>query len=223
VKAHNVCGPLGQDRQRELYEGRQTWRKREFLFRAGDPAGPVFKIITGIVAVAKRLPDGRRQILGFFYPGELCGYLETEGRYTYEGEAITDVWACSFSRARFKAFTAAHRDLAEIVSATLARKLESVSTHMTVVGQLSSVERAAAFLCELKAHYEERGLKGSTLALPMTRDDIGDYLGVRMETASRAFSVLKRLGIIDITDTAVIVTNSAGLAALARPIASHDA
>src|SRR6476469_9837837 len=110
VRAQNVCRPLDPRRQRELYERRQTWKKGQVLYRAGEPLGPILKIITGIVAISERLPDGRRQILDFFFPGEICGYLETEGRYSFEGEAITEVETCVFGRARFKAYTAAHDD-----------------------------------------------------------------------------------------------------------------
>jgi CRP/FNR family transcriptional regulator len=220
VKTHNVCQPLEADRQQELYESRQSWSKGQFLYRAGDPLGPIFKIIIGIIAVSKRLPDGRRQVLDFFFPGEICGYLETDGHYTFEGEAITPVTACVFTRARFKAFTAAHDDLTEIVRATLAWKLESVSHHTAVLGQLSAVERLAAFLRWLDIRHGNHGDKPHTLPLPMTRDDIADYLGVRMETVSRAFSELRRHKIIELGETCVRVLDPAGLAAFADPEAA---
>jgi CRP/FNR family transcriptional regulator len=208
-----------------LYESQQTWRAGEFLYRAGDPLGPIFKIISGIIAVSKRLPDGRRQVLDFFFPGELCGYLETEGHYTFEGQALTRVTACVFTRARFKAFTEAHDDLTEIVRATLACKLESISHHTAVLGQLSAVERLATFLGWLDARYGRPGLEPHTLPLPMTRDDIADYLGVRMETVSRAFSELKRRKIIGVDETVVSILDPAKLAELSgiadgRPPAS---
>jgi CRP/FNR family transcriptional regulator len=214
VRSHNVCQPLDRDRQEALYESQQTWRPGEYLYRAGDPLGPIFKIVHGVIAVSKRLPDGRRQVLDFFFPGELCGYLETAGHYTFEGQALTQVTTCVFSRARFKAFTEAHDDLTEIVRATLAWKLESISHHAAVLGQLSAVERLATFLGWLDARCGRPDLKPHALPLPMTRDDIADYLGVRMETVSRAFSELKRRQIIRIAETTVSILDPARLAEL---------
>jgi len=214
VRAHNVCQPLDRNRQRELYEKRQTWKKGQILYRAGEPLGPVLKIITGIVAVADRLPDGRRQILDFFFPGEICGYLETEGRYSFEGEAITEVETCVFGRARFMAFTAAHGDLAEIVRATLMSKLSSASQRLAELGQLSSTERVAAFLCWLKARHDEHGLETRPLTLLMSREAIADHLGMRLETVSRAFSRLKRLKLITASDAGVTLLDLPGLASL---------
>ena len=215
VKGHNICQPLDRRRQRALYEKRRTWEKGSFLYRAGEPLGPILKIVSGIVAVSERLPDGRRQILDFFFAGELCAYSETEGHYSFEGEAVTEVETCVFDRANFKAFTAAHADLTEIVRATLVWKLSSVSHHLAALGQLSTTERLAAFLCWLKTRYEEHGLGTEPLALPMSREAIADHLGMRLETVSRAFSRLKRLKLIRATDAAVTLLDLPGLASLA--------
>jgi len=220
VRRYNVCEPLGPDRQRELYEHQQTWKRGQYLYREGYPVGPILKIITGIVSVSKTLPDGRRQILDFFFAGELCGYLETEGRYTFEGQAITDVTTCAFTRSRFKAFTAAHDDLTEIVRATLAWKLEGISRHAVVLGQLSAKERVATFLCWFGARSGERGGTPS-VRLPMARGDIADYLGLTIETVSRTLSKLRMLGIIEVSDTTITVLDAARLASLASPLDEH--
>ena len=214
VKRHNICQPLDRARQKELYEKQQTWQKGQYLYRAGEPLGPILKIISGIVAVSERLPDGRRQILDFFFPGEICAYSETDGRYTFEGEAITQVTTCVFDRAHFKVFTAAHADLTEIVRTTLVWKLNGVSRHLAALGRLSSTERVAAFLCWLEARYEEHGMETRTLALPMSREAIADHLGMRLETVSRVLSKLKRSRIIQATDTEVVILDQPALSAL---------
>jgi CRP-like cAMP-binding protein len=214
VKSHNICQPLDNRRQRELFEYQQSWEKGQLLYRADDPLGPIFKIISGIVAVSTRLPDGRRQILDFFFPGEICGYSEADGQYAFEGEAITPVRTCVFGRARFKAFTRTHADLAEIIRATLAWKLEGVSHHLAELGQLASMERVAAFLCWLRVRYAEHGMSTRPMALPMSREAIADYLGMRIETLSRCLTNLRRLEIIEATDTEVVVFDQARLAAL---------
>jgi len=216
VKAFNVCKPLEYDRQKELFEigVQQTWRQRQSLFRAGDPLGAVFKIISGIVAVSERLADGRRQILDFFLPGEVCGFLQTDGKYSFDGEAITDVKTCSFDRRRFDSFAASHHDVAEAVKTALEEKLQQVSHHMAAVGQLTSTERVAHFLCKLSITYSEHEMQTRPLLLPMKRTDIADYLGLRLETVSRAFSKLKSRGILEFEDDEIVIHDPTRLAHL---------
>jgi CRP/FNR family transcriptional regulator len=214
VRDRNVCQGHDSDRQTELYESRRTWASGRLLFREGDPAGPVFKIITGIVAVSKRLSKSRRQIVDFLFPGEICGYVEADGRYAFEGRAVTPVETCVFSRERFDAFTARHDDLREVVRTTLGWKLERVGRHTATVGQLFSIERVAAFLCWLRARYEEYGMETTPLALPMSRTAIGEHLGLRLETVSHVLAELDRLRIIEAGYGEVVILDLSRLSAL---------
>src|SRR5579872_3790518 len=112
-KQYNVCHLLERERQRELLETgcRQRFEKRSYLFRAGSPVGATFKVTSGIVAESRTLADGRRQIIAFFLPGDICGYLEGDGRYTFDVEAITTAETCSFNRERFNAFVNRNPDV----------------------------------------------------------------------------------------------------------------
>ena len=207
VKAANVCGILEYDRQKELFELglQQTWTRRQFLFRAGDPVRAVFKIISGMVAVSKPLADGRRQVLSFVLAGDLCGYLQVDGRYAFDGTAITEARTCSFNRRRFDAFAAAHQDVATVIKEALESKLHYVGDHMAVIGQLTSTERVASFLGRLSIAYSEHGLQTRPLLLPMNRADIADYLGLRLETVSRAFSRLRKKGLLEYEEDRIVV------------------
>ncbi len=191
-KRHNVCRLLEPDRQRELFRTgcRQRWERRTYLFRADAPVGAVFKVTSGIVAETRTLIDGRRQIVGFFLPGDICGYLESEGRYSFDGEAITRVETCSFDRDRFTAFVDRHRSVAEEMRRALAERLMTMGDHLSVLGQLTSTERVANFLAMMTAAHDTRNVR--TEPLPMTLGDIADYLGLRIETVSRALARLRR-------------------------------
>jgi CRP/FNR family transcriptional regulator len=212
-KQYNVCQVLEHDRQKELYQtgNRQRWGRREFLFRADSELGPIFKVTSGIVAASRSLPDGRRQIVAFFLPGDLCGYLENDGRYAFDGQAITGAETCSFNRERFNAFAGRNRDVAEEMRRALALRLTMVSQHLSVVGQLSSTERVANFLAMMDGAYASRQMATRPLPLPMRRSDIADYLGLRLETVSRAFSKLKKRNIIEIEDDDVVILDQSRL------------
>ena len=202
AKAKNICRPLEYDRQKELFElGRQQqWKQGQFLFRAGSPAGPLFKITSGIVAVSKGLSDGRRQIVALHFPGDVCGYSETDDQYVYDGEALGPVTACSFDRVRFKTFVRQHQDVAEAMLAVLQEKLERARRHLTVLGQLASTEKLACFLSLLADEYSEHGFQIRPLVLPMKRSDVSEYLGLRIETVSRAFTKLRKQRLIEIDE-----------------------
>ena len=212
-KQCNVCHLLEHGRQRELLDTscRHRWTKREYLFRAGNPVGAVYKVTSGIVAESRTLADGRRQIIAFFLPGDICGYLETDGRHAFDGEAITTAETCSFNRERFSAFVNRNHDVAEEMRRSLAERLKMVGTHLSVVGQLTSTERVANFVAMMTAAYAARNVQTRPLPLPMKRSDIADYLGLRLETVSRAFSKLRQRNIIEVQEDEVLILDQARL------------
>jgi CRP/FNR family transcriptional regulator len=213
AKSFNFCRPLDYERQKELFEigVQHSWSKRQALFRAGDPIGAVFKITSGMVAVSKALPDGRRQVLDFLLPGDMCGFFETGDRYAFDCEAVTEATTCSFNRARLLAFAAEHPDVADAIRDAIADRLQRTAQHMAVIGQLSSTERVANFLCTLSASYSEHDIQTRPLALPMKRTDIADYLGLRLETVSRAFSKLRKRKYIEMSDDDFVVIDPVAL------------
>ncbi|HZY53358.1 MAG TPA: Crp/Fnr family transcriptional regulator [Reyranella sp.] len=212
-KQYNVCHLLEPERQRELFETgcRHRWDKRSYLFRAGSPVGAVFKVTSGIVAESRTLADGRRQIIAFFLPGDICGYLETDGRHAFDGEAITTAETCSFNRERFGGFVNRNNDVAEEMRRNLADRLKMAGAHLSVVGQLTSTERVANFVAMMTAAYAARNVQTRPLPLPMKRSDIADYLGLRLETVSRAFSKLRQHNIIDLNEDEVLILDQAKL------------
>lgn len=217
-KKYNVCHLLEAERQRELLETscRQPWDKRSYLFRAGSRAGAVFKVTKGIVTESRMPPDGRRQIIGFFVPGDICGYLESDGRYSFDGEAITTVETCSFNRERFNAFINRNPDVAEEMRREMAERLKMLGTHLSVVGQLTSTERVANFVAMANAVYKTRRVQPQALPLPMKRTDIADYLGLRLETVSRAFTKLRQRNIIKVHEGEVFIIDPAKLNQLSK-------
>lgn len=197
--------------------GIRHWKRHQTLFRAGDPMASFFKIRKGIVAVSRALDDGRRQIVAVRAPGDCVGYLDNNGKYAFEGEALTDVEACAFDRRGFDAFVADHPDLAAAVAAALSSALKQTGQAMLVLGQLRSTERVAHFLCEIDALYRQRHIRGTTFALHMSRGEIGDYLGLTIETVSRSMGKLKKRGLIGLVGIdGIVVLDRAKLRAVGK-------
>ena len=210
-RSFNLCKPLDNTRLKVMLGlgGIRRWKKREMLFRAGEPIGAFFKIRSGVVAVSRTLDDGRRQIVAVRAPGDCVGYLDVDGRYAFEGEALTDVEACAFDRRRFDAFAAQHSDLAAAVAEALSAALRQSGEAMLVLGQLKSTERVAHFLAEIDTLYTQRHVSARPLSLKMSRAEIADYLGLTIETVSRAIGKLKNRNIVGLmgSDEVVVLDN----------------
>jgi CRP/FNR family transcriptional regulator len=214
-----ICRPLDDQRLAHLLTmgGRRHWTKREFMHRADETARTIYKITKGIVAEARTLDDGRRQIIGIRTVGDLCGYPAHRGRYLFSAEALTEVEACAFDGERFGAFVRRNVDLACALAEDVSDRLKRATENMTVIGQLKSTERVAHFLVEIHELYAARHVCTRPLALHLTRQEIADYLGLTLETVSRSFSRLRDLQLIALVGgDAVAILDEDKLEALAK-------
>jgi CRP-like cAMP-binding protein len=162
-----------------------------------------------VVAVSTELPDARRQIIVFLFPGDLCGLVQSNGRYAFDYEAITETTTCAAGMSRIGPLANSNPDLAELLKDQLLRAHNRVSEQLVAIGQLSAKERVVYFLRRLGQSYAERGMPSQPLLLPMSRLDIADHLGMRIETLSRVLTQLQTQDIIDLQDANTIVLNSA--------------
>jgi CRP/FNR family transcriptional regulator len=216
----DICEPVEPRPLAAFFDSgkRQRWAKHEFLFRSGDAPSAVFKVTTGIVALSMARPSGERQILRFFLPGDVCGDLSDGGACSFDGEALTnEVVTCGFSRKHFDSFVAQNVAMATAVRVELAAALKQARLQMTAIAMLPSTARVANFLCDMQAAFEAHGPLTVAFHLPMTRNDIADYLGLRLETVSRAFTKLRQRRLIKLVDSeTVVILDPAGIAAAAR-------
>jgi CRP/FNR family transcriptional regulator len=170
---------------------------KEFVFAEGDPTTHLFRVETGAIALYKILADGRRQIVGFAYPGDLIG-LGAQGEHAMNAQAIKP------TRLRCLPVAALHQSaikdptLGFKLYEALARELAATRDLMLTTGQRSATERVVSFLLALSRRNERNGQDPADIELPMTRADIGDFLGLTIETVSRTFTKLKMLGVIEL-------------------------
>ena len=170
---------------------------KEFVFAEGDAASHVYRVETGAVALFKVLADGRRQIVGFAYPGDLIG-LGAEGEHVMNAQAIKP------TRLRCLPMSGLHRSVAQDPSLAfklyqaIARELASARDLMLTTGQRSATERVVSFLLAFSRRNARNGQDPSAFELPMTRADIGDFLGLTIETVSRTFTKLKTMRLIEL-------------------------
>lgn len=189
---------FGEGRERHFEMG-------ENLITEGTVTDYVFDLLDGTVALARNGRDGRRQILSFLGAGQFLGAASTP-RYPNLATALTPVTAISYPRTALEKALLTAPGFASRFRMVLTRILESAHDHVYTIGQRSAVERVASFLLYLRANQARFSAAGPRdksehIDLPMTRLDIADFLGLTIETVSRAFSALKRDGIIAFEDS----------------------
>lgn len=217
ARSLSVCGVLADVGLRRLdsISDHRDFVAGETLAREGDPATQLFNITAGAVRVHKLLPDGRRQIVGFLFPGDFLG-LATGERFAFSAEAITAGTACRFPR---KAYRQLLREMPELEASLLDRTasdLRAAQEQMLLLGRKTAIERFASFLLDLSARDRRAGGEGKEIQLPMTRAEIADYLGLTTETVSRVTSRLKAKQVIRLlTLHSLRIEKPAELAALA--------
>lgn len=185
----------------------------------GEPAVAFFNITRGTARLFKLLADGRRQITGFAHAGHFLG-LAVSDTFAFSAEAVEPVQLCRFSRPKLRAllddFPAMEKRLLEVA----ANELVAAQEQMLLLGRKTARERLASFLMMQGRQAGVRESRSWRIAVPMTRGDIADYLGLTIETVSRTLSRFRTEGLIDIpSHAALVIRDPEALASLADGLA----
>lgn len=172
-----------------------TYRRGSEIYGEKEPAQYVYQVLSGTVRSYKLLSDGRRQIGAFHVPRDIFG-LENGGFHRFTTEAVVDTAVRLIKRESLEAIAENDGALIKNLLFMTATNLQHAEDHMLLLGRKTSMERVAAFLIEMDRRLSAAGI----LALPMTRRDIADYLGLTLETISRSLSYLRELGVLRFID-----------------------
>jgi CRP/FNR family nitrogen fixation transcriptional regulator len=171
----------------------QNFAQEREIYGEGDQARFLFKVVSGVVRTCKFLSDGRRQIDSFHVAGEFFG-LEFGETYSLSAEAVSDCTVIAYRRPGPESLAANDGALSGMLLSHTMRSLARAQEHSLLLGRRSAIEKVATFLIE----WAEQSPGGDVAILAMTRQDIGDYLGLTLETVSRTLSQLERDGLIDL-------------------------
>jgi CRP/FNR family transcriptional regulator, nitrogen fixation regulation protein len=177
-----------------------NYRKEEEIYGENEPSEYVYQVVRGAVRSYKLMSDGRRQIGAFHLPGDVFG-LDPGPTHRLTAEAIIDTTVRLVKRRSLEAAAASNVQVAHSLWAMTAGDLRHAEDHMLLLGRKTALERVATFLLEMDSRLAKAGM----MALPMCRRDIGDYLGLTLETVSRALSELNDKGILAFSGARQIV------------------
>ncbi|HTV38839.1 MAG TPA: helix-turn-helix domain-containing protein [Xanthobacteraceae bacterium] len=174
------------------------------IFGENEPAEYLYKVVAGAVRTYKVLSDGRRQVGGFYLPGDVFG-LEFADEHVLAAEAVTDAKVLVVRRSALAALANSHAGISRELYALTARELRRVQDRILLLIK-SAQERVASFLLEMS----ERCPAGDCIELPMSRQDIADYLGLTIETVSRTLTSLESAAAIEVPTSRRIVLRDRG-------------
>jgi CRP/FNR family nitrogen fixation transcriptional regulator len=201
--SHSLLGSL------ELIGAPMSFARNSEIYGENEPADYLYKVVRGTVRTYRILSDGRRQIAGFHLAGDIFG-LEIGDEHLSSAEAITEATVLVIKRSAVVALASRDTDVARQLWTLTARELARMQNHVLLLVK-NAQERIAAFLLEMA----ERVPAGNAVELPMSRQDIADYLGLTIETVSRTLTQLENAAAIEVpTSRRIVLRNRPALSRL---------
>jgi len=199
-----LCLPVGLsndslDRLDNMVATRRNVSRGDTLFRAGDGFQSLFAVRTGFFKTSVSSEDGRDQVTGFQMAGELLGLdgIGTDS-HTCDAIALEDSQVCVIPYSQLEDLSREFSELQRQFHKIMSREIVRDHGVMLLLGSMRAEERLAAFLLNLTQRLQARGFSASALVLRMTREEIGSYLGLKLETVSRTFSKFQDEGILEV-------------------------
>lgn len=212
-----MCLPIGFEPEvlgqfDRLIGKRIKYKKGETLYRPGEKFTQLFAIRLGSCKTVLLSEDGRDQVSGYHMAGDVIGSdgIGTD-HHDCQAVALEDMEVCALPFPRVEELAHDNPRVMRNMNRMLAREISRERQVMLMLGTMRADQRLAAFLLDLAARYHARGYSASEFVLRMTRDEIGSYLGLKLETVSRLLSRMHREGLIQVQGRVIKLLDSAEL------------
>lgn len=208
------CGLTGQDIEHmdELIYTRKRVKRGQNLYRASDPFHSLYAVRNGFFKSNLLMEDGREQVTGFHMMGEVMGMDGIgSGIYASSVTALEDGEVCVLPYAHLEDLSRDMPSLQSHFHRMMSREIVREHGVLLLLGSMRAEQRLAAFLLNLSQRFAARGYSSSEFNLRMTREEIGSYLGMKLETVSRTLSKFQEDGLISVQHRQVSILDIAGL------------
>jgi CRP/FNR family transcriptional regulator, anaerobic regulatory protein len=218
-----LCLPMGLNNDElskldNVISNRRKIKRGAALFNAGDAFTSLFAVRSGFFKTSVTTADGRDQVTGFQMTGEIIGMDGiVQDKHSCAAIALEDAEVCVLPFDKLEQLSREFSTLQHHVHKIMSREIVRDHGVMLLLGSMRAEERLAAFLLNLVQRLHARGFSQSELILRMTREEIGSYLGMKLETVSRTFSKFMDEDIIDVKQRYVHIKNTDALAAIVNP------
>jgi CRP/FNR family transcriptional regulator len=212
-----LCLPLGLsgadvERLDTLVANRRSVRRGGALFHVGDPFNELYAVRTGFFKTCVASEDGASQVTGFQMAGEMLGLdAISHDRHTCDAIALEDSQVCVIPYDRLETLSREFVELQQAFHKIMSREIVRDHGVMLLLGSMRAEERLATFILNLTRRLKARGFSPTALVLRMTREEIGSYLGLKLETVSRTFSKFHEEGLLAVRQREVRVLDEDGL------------
>lgn len=213
---YELCLPFGMRLDDvELLDKITTHRKcrrGERLYHGGEPFQSLYVIRSGFFKVFDLDTEGQEKIVGFYMPGEILGMEAiNKGRFHYNAVAMEDCTVCETPFGDLEKLSHTIPALAHQFHKLMSREIMQEHEHILLLGTMKAPQRVAAFLLNLSRRFAARGYSPTHFYLRMTREEIGNYLGLTLETISRLFAKFHEEGLISVHSRDIEIRSLTGL------------
>ena len=199
---NEICLPVGVahedlDRLDSIIDRKRPISRGDHLFRTGDTFQNLYAVRSGSLKTYATSEDGQEQVMGFHLPGELVGLdAIADGQHPLSAKALETTSICEIPFPQLETLSGQLPSLQHQLLRVMSQEIRDDEQNMVVLGQKSAEERLAAFLLSLSKRFQRRGFSPNQFNLSMSRGDIGNYLGLALETVSRLFTRFQNEGLL---------------------------
>jgi CRP/FNR family transcriptional regulator len=199
---NEICLPVGIEQQDldqldSIIDRKRPLSRGDHLFRVGDSFQSLYAIRSGSLKTYATSEDGQEQVMGFHLPGELVGLdAIADGNHPLAAKALETTSVCEIPFDDLESLSTRLPDLQRQLLRVMSQEIREDEQNMVILGQKSAEERLAAFLIGLSDRFRRRGFSATQFNLSMSRSDIGNYLGLALETVSRLFTRFQNEGLL---------------------------
>jgi CRP/FNR family transcriptional regulator len=221
-RLNSICLPLALesddiDQLDSIIQRSKPLQKNEHLYREGDEFESVFAVRSGTLKAYKTTDDGREQVTGFYFPGEILGMDGiSNNTYASSAKALETAAVCEIPFSSLEKLSTLMPSLQRHFFQLMSREITEDQQLITLLSKNSADERVASLLLSISTRNSRRKLSATQFRLPMSRVDIGNYLGLTVETVSRVFSRMQKMEILRVDNKEIEILNTENLRRMAN-------
>ena len=221
-RLNSICLPLALESDDiaqldEIIQRSKPLQKNQHLYREGDDFQSVYAVRSGTLKAYKTTDDGREQVTGFYFPGEILGMDGiSNNAHASSAKALETAAICEIPFVSLEKLSTLMPNLQRHFFQLMSREITEDQQLITLLSKNSADERIAALMLSISTRNARRKLSATQFRLPMSRVDIGNYLGLTVETVSRVFSRMQKLQVLSVDNKEIEILDIEGLRNLAN-------